>query len=485
MAWLLGAAAWVLWASAPEAPCGSGLHVARQQLGMPAGVATVDVSADGRVVAFESLAPLAEADVNVVDDVYVFDRTTGAITLASRTAVGGAADGSSRQPRLSGDGRFLVFSTIASNLVGSRIEGVGSQVLRQDRATGVTTLVSHTRAGAPGNGWSGHADISDDGRYVVFESQATDLVAGLDANRGGSDVYLFDANDGTIQRISVTDAGDQSAVGQSATPAISGNGRFVTFASTAAIDGPARARPDSPVRSVFVRDLGTGETRRISVARGGGVPNDASYYPAINGDGRRIVFVSAATDLDGDGLKRHQEHLYLHDADTGRLRLLTLGTSGGTAHGDSRHPALNGDGRFVVFSSEAANFRCPDRCGPLADHNLVSDVYRLDVVTGIADRISGGATAREAWWRPSSGAATDGTGHVVVFSSRQPIDEADLEDDDDLFVEVLPAGAGAGRTDARGPAPCTAQPAWPPGPTDTGQPVPPPATERRRDPSMP
>ena len=484
--WPLLAAAWVMSASPPEAPCAGGLHVARQQHGgQPEGVASADVSADGRIVAFASMARLAEADVNTVDDVYVVDRTTGPIRLASGTAAGGASDGSSRQPRLSGDGRFLVFSTIASNLIGSRIDGLGSQVLRQDCATGVNTLVSHTPAGAAGNGWSGHADISADGRYVVFESQATDLVAGRDANLGGSDIYLFDAHDGTIRRVSITDAGGQSASGQSATPAISGNGRFVAFASTAPIDALARARPDVPVRSIYRRDLATGETRRISVARGGGVPNASTYYPAIDGDGRRIVFVSPATNLDGDRRGRRQEHLYLHDTDTGRLRILTHSVSGGSADGDSRHPALSDDGRFVVFSSEASDLRCADRCGPLADRNLVSDVYRLDIATGVVDRVSGGGTAREAWWRSSGGPATDGTGQVVVFSSRQPIDEADLEDDDDLFVEILPAGAEAGGPDGRGPVPCTAGPARPPAQSGFGQPPVHLATERRRAPSMP
>ena len=111
-------------------------------------------------------------------------------------------------------------------------------MLRRDRTTGVTTLVSRTPAGAPGNGWSGVPDISDDGRFVVFESHATDLVAGPDGNGGGSDIYLFDAADGGLRRISVTTAGEQLANGQSATPAISGTGRVVAFSSTAPLDAP-------------------------------------------------------------------------------------------------------------------------------------------------------------------------------------------------------------------------------------------------------
>jgi Tol biopolymer transport system component len=437
-------------AGAGEAPCEApGTHVARQALGgSVTGAASVDVSGDGRVVAFVSLRRLTAADVNTVDDIYTLDRTTGAVTLES-VAASGPGNGSSQQPRISADGRVVVFSSMASHVIGAAT--AASQVMRRDRATGTTTLVSHTPAGRPGNGWSGQADISGDGRYVVFESQATDLVAGPDANHGGSDIYRYDATDGAVRRISLTDAGVQSASGQSGTPAIDTAGRFVVFTSTALLDGPARARPDDPIRSVFRRDLVTGDMRRLSAARGGGVPDGASYHPAISGDGRRTVFVSVATNLAGGAGRTRRQQLYLHDADTGLLRHLSRSAAGGGADGASRHPAVSGDGRFVVFSSDASDLPCADRCGPFADLNLVSDVYRLDVATGAVDRVSGGAGSREAWWTASGGAAIDGPGRVVAFSSRQPVDEADLEDDDDLFVAVLPATGDAGRATVNRP----------------------------------
>src|SRR4030095_1937433 len=107
------------------------------------------VSTDGRVVAFVSLARLTAADDNTSEDIYVLERATGTISLESARPDGRASDGSSQHPRLNGDGRFLVFSTLAGGPVGSRGEGAGPQVLRRDRTTGVTTLVSHTPAGAP------------------------------------------------------------------------------------------------------------------------------------------------------------------------------------------------------------------------------------------------------------------------------------------------------------------------------------------------
>lgn len=444
-------------AGASDTPCeAAGRHVARQGIGgAVTGAASVDVSGDGRIVAFVSMRRLTGADVNEIDDVYTLDRTTGAIALES-AAPAGSGNGSSQQPRISADGRVIVFASMAGHVIGVDAAPAASQVLRRDRVTGTTTVVSHTPTGVPGNGWSGRADLSADGRYVVFESQATDLVSGPDANHGGSDVYLYDASDGAVRRVSLTDAGSQSASGQSGTPAIDAAGRVIAFASTAPLDAPARARPDNPIRSIFRRDLATGDTRRLSATRGGGVPDGASFYPAISGDGRRTVFASVATNLTAGGGRTRWPQLYLHDAMTGLVRQLSRTASGSGADGGSRHPSLSGDGRFVVFSSDASDLPCADRCGPFADRNLVSDVYRLDVATGAVDRVSGGPGTREAWWTPSAGAAVDGSGRVVAFSSRQPVDEADLEDDDDLFVAVLPAGDREHGDQGHAAAPCGA-----------------------------
>jgi Tol biopolymer transport system component len=455
MAWPVLAVAWLVWTHASEAPCeAGGPLVARQRLnGPPTGVAKVDVSADGRFVAFVSLARLASADDNTLDDIYVLDRSTGQVGLETLATGGRASNGSSDHPRLSGDGRSLVFSTVARNLVGADDDALRSQVLRRDRATGSTLLVSHTPAELPGNGWSGHPDVSDDGRYVVFESRATDL-AGSDANAGGTDIYVFDAADRSIRRVSLTSQGQQPATGQSTAPAISGTGRFIAFTSTAPLDVAGLRLPqDAPSRAVFLRDLTTGETRRISGTRDGRVPNGASYYPAISADGRRVAFVSTATNLDDDHAATRQENIYLYDRDKPRLRLLSRSASGGTADGASRHPAVSGNGRDVVFSSDASNLQCADDCsGARADLNLVSDVYRVDLASGIAERVSS-ASDREPWWTTSEGAAVDASGSVVAFSSRQPLDDADLDHDDELFIAVMsrPGGTPA---DARRAEPC-------------------------------
>jgi Tol biopolymer transport system component len=420
-------------------------------------VATVDVSTDGRLVAFVSLARLTAEDDNTVEDIYVLDRATAAIRLESATVSGAASVGSSQHPRLSGDGRVLVFSTLAAALVGPGVETAGAQVVRRDRSTGALTLVSHTPTGTPGNGWSGVPDVSDDGRFVVFESRATDLVAGPDHNHGGSDIYLFDAADGGLRRVSVPTVGEQPAAGQSGTPAISGTGRFIAFSSTAPLDTPPGRTDARPVhRDVFVRDVVEGVTRRVSASRNPRGPDGDSYHPAISGDGHRIAFVSTATNLDADARAGPEEHVYLAQLGLPRLTLLSRTSSGRAADGPSRYPAFSADGRYVLFSSEASNLHYRDRCGAAEDLNLVSDVYRVDAATGVADRISG-AVAREPWWTASQGVASDGSGRVVAFSSREPMDDDDLGHDDDLFIVAWPEAAAAGAASAQRCAPGVAR----------------------------
>ena len=449
--------AWVLWTQgSPAPPCEAGRPaVARQALtGALPGTASVDLSADGRFAAFVSLARLDPADDNAVDDVYVLDRVTGRVSLESVTADGRAANGSSEHPRLSGDGRYVVFATIARNLVASDRDDLWPQVLRRDRVTGVVVVVSKGPSQQLADGWSGDPEISEDGGVVVFDSRATNLAA-PDGNGRGTDVYRFEAADGSVRRIS-------GASGDSMAPAISGDGQRVVFTSTAPLDTPAtnplRAGP-APPRSVFLYDAATGVVRRISTAKDGHTPNGPSYFPTISADGRRVAFVSTATNLAIAGRAPRQESLYLFDVDSGRLRLASRSASGAVPDGYSRHPALSRDGRYMAFSSNASNLLCADGCAGSdgADLNLVSDVYRVDTVTGAAARVSG-AGAHEPWWNASAGAAIDGSGRVVAFSSREPTADADLDHDDDLYVEVLPPAPGETAAAPCGPRPAPGRP---------------------------
>ncbi len=436
----------------------SPVTVLRQRAVEHLGAATADVSADGRFVAFESAAELVPADQNRSVDIYVLDRSTGRVTLESVVTNPTVGHGT-KHPRLSGDGRYLVFTSSARNPAGQPMADVDPQVLLRDRRAGRTTLVSRSLAGTPANAPSGHADISDDGGTIVFQSAATDLVDGEDRNGPGSDVYAFDVRSHSIERVSVDANGAQQTSGSSFAPIVSGDGRCVVFVSSAPLDGVFnRRRSDrkaESVRHVYLRNLNSGFIRRISHAPAADDVDGQSFHPAVSGDGRLVAFTSQATNLvphDRNGVA----DVYLHDVHTGRTTLVSRSARGGSATGASRHPALSADGRFVAFVSDAGDLACAGRCpNRLLDLNLVADVYVFDTLTHALARVSG-ARARSPWWEVSAGPSLDAAGRVIAFSSRHPIDASDVKHDFDLFIEEMPhARARSRRSPAstlRGPS---------------------------------
>jgi Tol biopolymer transport system component len=410
---------------------GSRATVVVQRARLHTGPATVDVSADGRFVVFESLAGLVSADRNNAVDIYVLDRTSGVLTLESLAPGGNAGNGTSMQPRLSGDGRYVVFSSIGGNLV--------PQVVLRDRHAGTTTLVSRTPAGTPASRSSMHPDISDDGRTVVFASAATDLVTAADRNGQAWDIYVFDVSSATIERVSVDGGSEQPTAGSSFAPAVSGNGRYVAFVSSAALDvGAPReqsAKGAQRSRQVYLRDLENGITRRVSRTSAGNEPDGPSFHPAVSGDGRMVAFASQATNL-GMRDRNRVEDVFLHDTHTRQTTLVSRSARGGSASGPSQYPTLSANGRFVAFVSDASDLACAVRCPTrLLDLNLVADVYLFDTLTQSVTRVSGARPDAGPWWEVSAGPAIDATGHLIAFSSRHPIDASDVRHDFDLFIE--------------------------------------------------
>jgi Tol biopolymer transport system component len=272
------------------------------------GPATVDVSADGRFVAFESAAALVPADRNRSVDIYVLDRSTGHVTLES--VVGNATvGGGTRHPRLSGDGRYLVFTSCAHELADQPMAAVAPQVLLRDRRAGTTTLVSRTLGGTPANGVSGHPDISDDGGTIVFHSAATDLVDVEDRNGSGSDVYAFDVR--------------SHGTGPSRHPALSADGRFVAFVSDAAdLACPGRC-PDRLLDLNLVADVYVFDTLTHALARVSGAGARSPWWgvstgPSLDAAGRVIAF-SSRHPIDPSDLK-HDFDLFVEEIPVQRER---------------------------------------------------------------------------------------------------------------------------------------------------------------------
>jgi len=252
------------------------------------------ISADGRCVAFESDAPdLVPGDENGGMDIFVRDRGAGVTERVSVSSVGAEANGESFHPAISPDGRFVAFMSYASNLVAGDTNGVGD-IFVHDRAAGTTERVSLSSAEAQGNAYSRMPAISLEGRFVAFESLASNLVAG-DSN-ARIDVFVRDRLAGTTTRASVASDGSQVG-GHSLKPSLTGDGRFVAFESAAT---GLIARDRNGDFDVFVRDRAGGITLRASVSAGGAEAKDDSGAAAISQDGRFLAFWSLAPNLVSD-----------------------------------------------------------------------------------------------------------------------------------------------------------------------------------------
>lgn len=319
---------------------------------------TNDISSDGRFVALLSFATnLVPDDTNGKSDIFVYDRQTAAFTRVSVDSSGTQADGDSYNASIStganANGRFITFESEATNLVTGDTNGV-YDVFVHDRQTGTTTRVSVDNSGAQGNDDSYSADISSDGRFVTFISDASNLVA--DDTNNAADIFVHDRQTGTTTRVSVDSNGTQGDKGTEFLPSISGNGRFVAFTSHATnlVPGDTNDRSD-----IFVHDRDTGTTTRISLDSSGSQSNGGSYRPSISNsssdDGRFVTFTSEATNLvagDTNGVF----DIFVHDRATGATTRVSVSSSGTEGNGNSyNRPTISGNGRFITFFSESSN----------------------------------------------------------------------------------------------------------------------------------
>jgi len=261
----------------------------------------VATSADGRYVAFTSTATnLVPDPTNGTPHVFVRDTRQETTALVSVDSDGNLANAISVAFAISGDGRYVVFASVATNLVAGDTNGVADVFVR-DMVAETTTRASVDSDGNEANGLSNFSAISADGRYVAFQSEASNLVSG-DTN-GDDDVFVRDIVNETTTRVSLDIAGGE-ANNHSRSPAISADGRYVAFASEASnlVTGDTNGAQD-----VFVRDTTAGTTTRASVDSDGNQANGLSESPAISADGRYVAFESLASNLVSDDTNGQQD----------------------------------------------------------------------------------------------------------------------------------------------------------------------------------
>ena len=394
------------------------------------------VSADGHHVVVASNARLLPPDGNRMRDIYAFDVSTQAVTLETPGAGGRPSNGESFNPDISSDGRYIVFESTAHNLTNVEPGAGGRQIYWRDRQTGVTRLLSTTPAGAPANGISTAPAISGDGGTAVFVSTATNLLGEEGSSGAGIGVYRIDLSSNKRSRVDVTGDG-RGHSGQSASPAISGDGRYIAFATdadatTGGAAGRDHLRDKNGVFDIYVSDVLRRQTRRVSVASTGSDSDGPSYQPSISIDGRYVAFVSEASNLT---VARHTSHaqVFVRDMETGTIEMVSHTSAGGPGNAPSARPAMAGDGSRIAYQSLASNLLCQKRCRA-ADFevNLLWDVYVYDRNARHTMRAS--ADEPEEWMESSRGPSLDEKGTVLTFSSVHQSSPEDEAHDEDLFI---------------------------------------------------
>jgi uncharacterized repeat protein (TIGR01451 family) len=338
-----------------------------------------DMTPDGRFVVFASAASnLVPGDTNGVGDVFVRDRRTG---VTERVSVGpkgveGNGDsnflGISTAPAISDDGRYVAFKSDASNLVkGDRNQL--TDVFVRDRAAGTTERIS-------GHGGGDNPGISPDGNFVAFETFDFD-------GDFARDIYLLDRATGAIERISVSHDGSE-IFSPSEDPVVTSapNGRpIVAFASGA----PNLVPNDGINIDVFVRDLsGPSPTTELVSVSSNGEPageSDTSRNPAITPDGRFVAFQSDAQNFTADPQTGFFSDVFVRDRRDGTTVLASPDGARGEASGQSEDPEISADGRFVAFASFASDLIAGT---PDPDGGLVRDAFVRDLTTGTTEMIS-------------------------------------------------------------------------------------------------
>jgi len=333
-----------------------------------------DISADGRYVVYPSEATnLVSNDTNGKKDIFWHDTKTGETKIVSIAGDGTQGDGDSDDPEISGDGRYVVYQSSATNLVSGDTNGC-IDVFMYDMQNGTTTRVSIASDGTQGDGLSCAPTISSDGRYVVYTSMAKNIVSGITTTTWR--VYMYDTQTATAQLLSKADDGTL-ANAPSMHSSISGDGHYVAFMSQATnlISGDTNAKPD-----IYVYNTQTATVARVSVASNGAQGDSDSTLPQISDDGNFVVFQSSATNL-ASGDTNGCMDVFEHNMQTGITTRVSVASDGTQGNAYSGPADVSGDGKYVVFWSEASNFVAGDTYGTY-------DEFVYDMQTGSTRRVS-------------------------------------------------------------------------------------------------
>jgi Tol biopolymer transport system component len=379
------------------------------------------ISDDGQLVVFSALVPTG------LSEIFLSARQAGTRLLVSKVSCAGkicpASNGSSLNPQVSAGGRFVVFTSSASNLVTGDRNG-NDDVFVRDLRAGTTERVSVGVLGAQANSNCDQGSISADGRYVAFASAANNLV--LKDFNNGPDVFVRD------RQLGITTLGSMRCVGgrfckggnfASVGPAISADGRLIAFSSVASNLVPGGT---NGLFNQFVFDRTTLQNTRVSVGLLGVQSNGPSYYGVISSDDRYVAFTSEASNLVLSDTNSVAD-VFVYDRLTNGTTRVSVSTGEVQGNGNSTYPSISADGRFVAFHSAATNLAG-------GDTNKRQDVFVRDQLLGTTTRASLSAFATQGN-ASSRLPAISANGHFVAFNSKAT--DLSLSGDIGIFVRTL------------------------------------------------
>lgn len=373
------------------------------------------ISANGKYVAFSSFARNLVPGTTTGEDVFVRDLTRGLTRLATLDTAGEQSFGARAKTQgLSKDGRYVVFTSDAGTLVPDDTNG-DRDVFVRDMRYGITRRASLTMDGSQISRFSVGQGISGDGRYVLFTTFCGCVVPG-DTFKDINDVYVRDLKRGTTRRVSVASDG-APANRLSGTAAISADGRYVSFTSLASnlVPGDTNGAID-----VFRHDLKTGETIRVSVGPDGMQASGGRTAYASTGDradvslsanGRHVAFYSNAQGLVDS--PHSGGDVYVRDVKSGTTILASAGLGGVAkdfADSAATAPRISGDGRYVAFTSYATNLVA-------GDTNAVADGFVRDLKKGTTRRVAITAEGQQANGTNGFDLVLDHDGDTAAFTS--------------------------------------------------------------------
>ncbi len=398
------------------------------------------VSADGNWVYFTGLAHPSEPTPAVGGaHLYVLNRTSREIRLLSRPLDNANTNSSTGLTAVSPDGRWSLFSSSHMLVAGVTDNNTWNDIFLHDRVEAVTTLVSRAAGGtATGNSESTAVAVSPDGRWVLFNSRATDLVSGISDSNGGEDVFLMDRTTGTTRLVSRS-SGSASVTGNlwSTATAMSSDGRWILYRSKATDLVAGIADANGVSNDAFLFDRLSGTTSLVSRADGMTTTGDRSSEPlAMSADGRHIVFSSLASNIIANAAagSTSGSNLYLFDRTDGSKRLISRSAANPdvAANNDSSEASITPDGRWIQFVSRAS-----DLVSGIADTRQNNDVFLFDANSNVITPVSKAARTESMGDNWSSLGTMSDDGRWIAFgsfSSDLVAGVVDLSGEFDLFL---------------------------------------------------